>query len=200
MDILTDKGQKSLEYEREMLERIRHSMCEKHQEDSYIIETDKNMDAKVDGIIVKNNQVSGIFESKCRNLSLMQLVDFGSWLITLDKIMDGKQLSEMLRVPYIGFLYLIKDKIIMYWKITDKYGDFSSTLKLRKQEHKKQSMVVRSTGPMPTCHLRKGMNYYERICLQCTNQIFQTRSRVTHQRIKSGTARGSVKAVQGAVS
>ena len=152
MDILTDKGQKSLEYEREMLERIRHSMCEKHKEDSYIIETDKNMDAKVDGIIVKNNRVSGIFESKCRNLSLMQLVDFGSWLITLDKIMDGKQLSEMLRVPYIGFLYLIKDKIIMYWKITDKYGDFSFDFEVKKTRTQKTingGTVYRANAYLP---------------------------------------------------
>ena len=137
MDILTEKGQKSLEYEREMLERIRHNLCKTHKEDSYLIETDKNMDAKVDGIIVKNNQVSGIFESKCRDLSLMQLTDFGSWLVTLDKIMDGKQLSEMLRVPYIGFLYLIKDKIIMYWKITDKYGDFTFDFEVKKTKTQK---------------------------------------------------------------
>ena len=137
MDILTKKGQKSLEYEREMLERIRHNLCKTHKEDSYLIETDKNMDAKVDGIIVKNNQVSGIFESKCRDLSLMQLTDFGSWLVTLDKIMDGKRLSEMLRVPYIGFLYLIKDRIIMYWKITDKYGDFTFDFEVKKTKTQK---------------------------------------------------------------
>ena len=137
MDILTKKGQKSLEYEREMLERIRHNLCKTHKEDSYLIETDKNMDAKVDGIIVKNNQVSGIFESKCRDLSLMQLMDFGSWLVTLDKIMAGKRLSEMLRVPYIGFLYLIKDRIIMYWKITDKYGDFTFDFEVKKTKTQK---------------------------------------------------------------
>ena len=124
MDILTKKGQKSLEYERKMLDKINFHICEDHNKGSMLIETDKDMDAKVDGIIVKDNQVSGIFESKCRNLSLIQLRKFNSWLITFDKIMDGKKLSEMLRVPFVGFLYLIKDDIIMYWKITDKYGNF----------------------------------------------------------------------------
>jgi len=124
MDILTKKGQRSLEYEREMLDVIRQHICNKHKENSFIVETDKDMDAKVDGMIIKENQLSGVFESKCRNLSLMQLINFGSWLITLDKVMDGKRLSEMLRVPFFGFLYLIKDKIIMYWKITDKHGNF----------------------------------------------------------------------------
>ena len=152
MDILTEKGQKSLEYEREMLERIRHNICKTHKEDSYLIETDKNMDAKVDGIIVKNNQVSGIFESKCRDLSLMQLTDFGSWLVTFDKIMDGKRLSEMLRVPYIGFLYLIKDKIIMYWKITDKYGDFIFDFEVKKTKTQKTingGVVYRTNAYLP---------------------------------------------------
>ena len=83
MDILTKKGQKSLEYERTMLERI--SILRKVN----IIETDKNMDAKVDGMISQDNQLTGIFESKCRDMSLMKLREFGSWLVTFDKIMDG---------------------------------------------------------------------------------------------------------------
>jgi len=124
MDILTPKGQKSLEYERKMLEKLRQSICKKHKNSSMLIETNKDMDAKIDGLIVKDNELSGIFESKCRNISLMELMNYGSWLITFDKILDGKRLSEMLRVPYLGFLYLIKDDIVMYWKITDKYGNF----------------------------------------------------------------------------
>ena len=98
--------------------------CKKHNKNSMLIETDKNTDAKIDGIIIKNNELAGVFESKCRDLSLMQLRKFGSWLITYEKLMDGKKISTMVRAPFIGFLYLIKDEIIMYWKITDKYGNF----------------------------------------------------------------------------
>ena len=124
MDILTTKGQKSLEYEKKMLEKIRKSICKKHKNSSMLIETNKDMDAKIDGIIIKNNELSGIFESKCRDMGLIQLMEYGSWLVTFEKMLDGKRLSEMLRVPYIGFLYLLKDKIVMYWKITDKHGKF----------------------------------------------------------------------------
>jgi len=120
MDILTEKGQRSLEYEREMLDRIRQSICSTHKSNSMLVETNKDTDAKIDGVIIKENELSGIFESKCRDMSLMELRNFGSWLVTFDKIMDGKRLSEMLRVPYLGFLYLIKDQIVMYWKITDR--------------------------------------------------------------------------------
>ena len=98
-----------------MLDLIRHSICAEHKKGSYIFETDKDMDAKVDGMIVKDDQVTGIFESKCRDMSMMELINYGCWLVTFDKIMDGKLLSEMLRVTYLGFLFLIKDKIIMYW-------------------------------------------------------------------------------------
>ena len=124
LDINTDKGQSSLRYEKMMIDRINEKICKKHNKNSMLIETDKNTDAKIDGIIIKNNELAGVFESKCRDLSLMQLRKFGSWLITYEKLMDGKKISTMLRAPFIGFLYLIKDEIIMYWKITDKYGNF----------------------------------------------------------------------------
>ena len=152
MDILTKKGQRSLVYEREMLDKIRYTMCDKHKSNSQIIETDKNMDAKVDGMIVKNGELAGIFESKCRNLSLMELRNFDSWLVTLDKIMEGKRLSEMLRVPYFGFLYLIKDKIVMYWKITDKYGNFIFDFDVKNTRTQKTingGSVVRTNAYLP---------------------------------------------------
>lgn len=136
LDINTKKGQSSLEYEREMLEHIRSTFCKKHTT-SMLIETNKYKEAKVDGIIVKDNQVSGIFESKCRNMSLMELNSYGSWLITFDKIMDGKNLSKMLCVPFIGFLYLIKDKIVMYWKITDSKGEFEFDFEIKKTKTRK---------------------------------------------------------------
>ena len=152
MDILTKKGQKSLEYEREMLERIRQSICSTHKSNSMLVETNKDTDAKVDGMVVTNDELSGIFESKCRDLSLMQLREYGSWLITFDKIMDGKRLSEMLRVPYLGFLYLIKDKIVMFWKITDEKGNFLFDFDVRNTRTQKTingGSVVRTNAYLP---------------------------------------------------
>lgn len=146
MDILTDKGQKSLEYERIMLERISVLTNVK------IIETDKDIDAKVDGMISQGNQLTGIFESKCRDMSLMKLREFGSWLITFDKILDGRKLSQLLRVPFIGFLYLIPDEIIMYWKITDKYGNFLFDFDVKNTKTQKTingGSVVRTNAYLP---------------------------------------------------
>ena len=118
LDINTKKGQESLRHEKKMLEKIEHSFSVQ------LIETPKKMDSKIDGIIVKDDQISGIFESKCRDMSYMELLDYKSWLVTFNKIMDGKKISEMLRVPFFGFLYLIPDELVFYWKITDEFGEF----------------------------------------------------------------------------
>jgi hypothetical protein len=82
----------------------------------------------------------------------MELRNFGSWLVTFDKIMDGKRLSEMLRVPYLGFLYLIKDQIVMYWKITDEYGNFLFDFDVRNTMTQKTingGMIKRTNAYLP---------------------------------------------------
>jgi len=152
MDILTKKGQESLQYERMMLNKIRDHICKEHKDNSYIYETDKNKASKVDGVIIKNGVLSGVFESKCRNMGLIELMDYGSWLVTWNKIMDGKKLSEMLCVPYIGFLYLIKDNIIMYWKITDSNGEFLFNFDLKQTKTQKTingGEVIRTNAYLP---------------------------------------------------
>jgi len=118
LDINTPKGQESLQYETIMLDRI------KRKRKIEIFETDKKSDAKCDGIIVKNNNIVGIFESKCRNMTKEELSMYGSWLVTNEKIMHGRYLSEMLRVGFFGFLYLIPDNNIFMWHITDSNGKF----------------------------------------------------------------------------
>tara|TARA_R100000234_G_scaffold119999_1_gene104757 strand:- start:427 stop:897 length:471 start_codon:yes stop_codon:yes gene_type:complete len=126
LDINTERGQRSLKYERIMLDRIKNSFSVD------LVETDKSMDAKVDGLVLKDGQLMGIFESKCRDMNYVQFQQHKSWLVTFDKLLDGKKLSQMLRVPFLGFLYLIPDQMIFYWKITDETGEFNFDFKVRK--------------------------------------------------------------------
>ena len=108
LDILSEKGQASLHYEKIMLDKI----SEIRGVD--LVETDKDTDAKIDGLIIKNNVLVGAFESKCRKLSLDELKRFGSWLITMDKILDGRKVSKLLRIPFFGtffFSFLSDGKI-----------------------------------------------------------------------------------------
>ena len=123
LDINTIKGQKSLAYEAEMLDIIRQY--------TEIIETPKKSSAKCDGMFHKKGILKGVFESKCRDLSDIELKEFGSWVITYKKIKDLRKLSKMLKVPGYGFLYLLKDKKIRVWKIVEN-GNWSFRFNVRK--------------------------------------------------------------------
>lgn len=148
LDINTPKGQRSLEYERYMMEKIQYEICVK------LIETDKNTDARCDGIIVShvNDKLIGVFESKCRNMTLAELKRFGSWLVTHEKISDGQTVSRLLRVPFIGFLYLIPDDVILCWPITDKEGDYNFNFESKDTETQETingGKVVRKNSFLP---------------------------------------------------
>lgn len=123
MDILTVKGQETLKQEQEMMNFI--SMVKNI---SYI-PTPKHMPAKVDGLIIRNNVLDAVYECKCRNMSRKQLKDFGSWLVTAQKIKDGIEVSKALCIPFLGFLYLIPDHIVLFWKITNSKGDLMFNIK-----------------------------------------------------------------------
>lgn len=118
LDINTPKGRESLKLEMKMLEYI--SDCW----DVEIIETNKEKTSCCDGFLVKNNTIIGLFEDKCRKLTINELEDYGSWLITHQKLIDCKTISELLKVPFFGFLYLVKSNVVMFWKITDSKGEY----------------------------------------------------------------------------
>jgi hypothetical protein len=119
VDIFTPKGIESLKQEREIIEYV-----SKKWKVSFI-ETDKDSPSCCDGFIInKKNTIIGLYEVKCRNLDLDEFESFGSWLITHEKIKKCKMVSKLLCVPFIGFLYLIKSNLCMYWKITDKDGNY----------------------------------------------------------------------------
>jgi hypothetical protein len=57
-------------------------------------------------------------------LTYVRLIEFGSWLVTNEKVENCRLLSEMLCVPFFGFLYLVPDRKAMLWQITDLEGNF----------------------------------------------------------------------------
>jgi len=118
LDVNSEKGKESVRQEAEMLKGV--EKCWNYN----VVVTNKNKEAICDGFLVKKREVVAIFESKCRDLSYNELENYGSWLITYDKIKTCKYLSELLKVPFIGFLYLIKDNITLFWKITDSDGKY----------------------------------------------------------------------------
>ena len=118
LDINSPLGQESLQQEMKMLKYV--SKCW----DIKIRITKKETPAPYDGIMLKNNIIIGIFESKNRIMSLESLEDFGSWLITFEKLEKCRIIANKMNVPFYGFLGLELSKLIMYWKISDENGNY----------------------------------------------------------------------------
>lgn len=118
LDINTPKGQENLKEELEMLRYI--SKCWKIK----IKITKKNLPYPHDGIMLHKKKIIGVFESKNRQLSIEELENFGTWLITYDKIKECRKIAMNLKVPLYGFLGLEKSKLVMYWKICDENGNY----------------------------------------------------------------------------
>lgn len=117
LDILTPKGQESLAQERKMLDAVSRAYG------FTVIETDKNSPCEVDGFLVRDNVIEGVFESKCRKLTIEQLRKFNNtWLVTFDKVLAGLQMSKQLYVPYYGLVYLLDEPCGLMIQLSDAMG------------------------------------------------------------------------------
>lgn len=133
LDINTPKGQKSLKEEREAHEIIK----KKWKVD--VIETPKDAISAGDGFLTRNGEIVAFFETKCRyDMDYEQLIDRGSWLVTMNKIKKCKAVSKLLQVPFLGFLYLLPErnpsqKILLFWKITNNAGEYEFEFDVRSE-------------------------------------------------------------------
>jgi hypothetical protein len=120
LDINTPKGQESLSQEHQTHQIIKRNWK------LDIIETPKDSTAACDGFLIKNGVIVALFETKCRNLTYNELINYDTWLITMAKIAKCKSLSKLLRVPFIGFLYLVSESnpILLSVKITNNKGEY----------------------------------------------------------------------------
>jgi hypothetical protein len=127
LDVNTPKGQESLQHELRAIELWNH-----HYQDFTYVHTPKDGPAIVDAVIVDNQaQVVAVVEQKSRNMTLEQLQKWDyEWLITFDKIEGGRYVGNCLGVPYIGFLYLIPDDLLITQKISDKNGQWTCDYRL----------------------------------------------------------------------
>ena len=122
LDVNSPKGQESLEQELRAVQ-----LWNSHYTDFTYVHTPKDGPALVDAVIVDNDtNVVAVVEQKSRNMSLEQLQKWDmEWLITFDKIEAGRYVGNALGVPYIGFLYLIPDDLLITQKISDKDGKWT---------------------------------------------------------------------------
>jgi hypothetical protein len=111
LDILTPKGQETRQQE---LDAVR--IWSQHYPDIEYAETPKDEPIAWDALLVKNGKVRGLAEMKCRTATASQFFGSfkGEWLITLDKVMDCIAQASQLGVPFVGFLYLVPSKTLLF--------------------------------------------------------------------------------------
>lgn len=151
LDINTKKGQESLIHEREVQEIIKNNWKVS------IIETPKIHSAKCDGFLVRDNNIIALFETKCRyDMTYSELLERETWLVTLEKIEACKQLSKLLQVPFLGFLYLrpkhSTERVLLYWKITNIQGEYEFEFSSYEQETQKTingGTIIRKNAYLP---------------------------------------------------
>lgn len=119
LDINTPAGQETLKAEQRA-----YRIIQKHTPNVQFIQTPKELDGKIDGFSVRDGVLTGVFETKCRQVSVEQMMDWGSWLITNTKLEHLRRLSSVLRIPSFGYLYCRKDEAVMIWQITDDNGKY----------------------------------------------------------------------------
>lgn len=119
LDITTEKGQQSLSQERVLL-----ASAQAVYQGIQFVETNKNAPAQIDGFMIRDDEIIGVYESKCRNMNVAQMHQFNDeWLVTFEKILNGAALSRRLYVPFYGLLYLVKEPVGLILKITDERGN-----------------------------------------------------------------------------
>ena len=81
--------------------------------------------------------LAAVAEIKCRDLSYDQLLQYGSYLITDDKIQRGRRIAAELAVPFFLFVGLRTDQRIVYWQLADADGVMTTTTTVRVTDTKR---------------------------------------------------------------
>jgi hypothetical protein len=121
MDILTEKGQKTL-----IDEKVAIEIFLKNVSGYGIIETNKSKPSDFDFILTKDNETFAVAETKCRydcDIHKFNSEYKSHWLITFDKLIKLKAICDSMKVDAIGFLYIVKSKSLLVKTIIHN-GDF----------------------------------------------------------------------------
>jgi len=85
--------------------------------------------ARLDGVLMKDNKIHRICEIKVRWMSLQTLKNFGSYLISYDKLEAGREASRAFCAPFVILLYLVDSDNICSIKMTNEKGQYITPFK-----------------------------------------------------------------------
>lgn len=81
------------------------------------VETPPEEAADVDALFSRDGHLVGIAEVKARNLTMTDLMAFGSYLVTYGKLVKGAKCAEALRVPFVLVVGLWPERHIAVWPV-----------------------------------------------------------------------------------
>jgi hypothetical protein len=133
VDINTPKGQESRAQEQRILRSLRKQYIGKGI-DIQFAETDKSLPASLDGVMIVDGEVTGVYEVKCRNMNLDKLKNSYSneTLLTYDKLCAGVDVSTRLMVPFYCIVYLIDEPLGLIVQLTDQKGQIIAKARLER--------------------------------------------------------------------
>ena len=130
LDIQTRRGEESVAQERRAIE-----IFTQHHRDIHYVETPKDEPAFVDAILARDMRMIGVVEQKSRDMPLDTLASWGwEWLVTKKKVTDGRQISMGLRVPFVGFLYLVTDDLLLVRRLFNADGSVACRMRSERRE------------------------------------------------------------------
>lgn len=86
--------------------------------------------SRLDGFIVKEKQFRAGYEVKCRTGTFEQLMKYGSFILTKDKVDSCMVVCQNLCIPFIAICYSIPDDAIKSWFVSNDRGFFHHQYKI----------------------------------------------------------------------
>lgn len=128
LDIDTPKGQVSLRDEQIVARWFNQ------KEGRIYAQTPKDSPVKIDALLIKDGNLFGLAETKCRyniDLAGFKTEYQNEWLITTEKVESSLKLAEQFCVPLYGFLYLVNDDVLLIVNLSKAkmYKKFTKTQK-----------------------------------------------------------------------
>jgi hypothetical protein len=132
MEINTPMGQWSIQREADMM------LLLDQQHAWTAIPTPKTMPAPLDGVMVDaEGEMVFVYETKCRDIDLNQLQQWGAYLISYDKIENGAHAARLLCVPFVVLVYCVRDNRVVSYRITDARGNITAQMDIAKTTTRK---------------------------------------------------------------
>ena len=131
LDVRSERGLLSVKDEEEAVRIISAYMGADY------VHTPKNEPADIDAVLVDGFKVIAVAETKCRydmDLQMFQRVRKSEWLISADKLTKGCEIAKRIRVPFLGFLYLVQDRKVLAVRISDRNGDLLPPIRIERTE------------------------------------------------------------------